>query len=85
MPIIFSKIVDFETPHICTALYACHLSHLSVSNYDTGEKLFTGVNDTSDKFFGGVNDTGEYRVLPKCQYTVACQHLKMKNKQKFNL
>jgi hypothetical protein len=47
---------------------------------DTGEKLFTGVNDTADKFFGGVNDTGEHRVLP----ILACQHLKMKNKQKFN-
>ncbi len=45
------------------------------------EKLFTGVNDTADKFIGGVNDTGEYRVLP----ILACQHLKMKNKQKFNL
>ena len=48
---------------------------------DTAKKLFTGVNDTADKFFGGVNDTGEYRVLP----ILACQHLKMKNKQKFNL
>jgi hypothetical protein len=48
---------------------------------DTAEKLFTGVNDTADKFFGGVNDTGEYRVLP----ILACQHLKMKNKQKFNI
>jgi hypothetical protein len=48
---------------------------------DTAEKLFTGVNDTAEKFFGGVNDTGEYRVLP----ILACQHLKMKNKQKFNL
>jgi hypothetical protein len=49
--------------------------------YDTAEKLFSGFNDTGDKFFGGVNDTGEYRVLP----ILACQHLKMKNKQKFNL
>jgi hypothetical protein len=48
---------------------------------DTAEKLFTGVNDTADKFFGGVNDTGEYRVLP----ILACQHLKVKNKEKFNL
>jgi hypothetical protein len=48
---------------------------------DTTEKLFTGVNDTADKFFGGVNVTGEYRVLP----ILACQHLKMKNKEKFNL
>jgi hypothetical protein len=48
---------------------------------DTAEKLFTGVNDTANKFFGGVNDTGEYRILP----ILACQHLKMKNKQKFNL
>jgi hypothetical protein len=48
---------------------------------DTAKKLFTGVNDTADKCFGGVNDTGEYRVLP----ILACQHLKMKNKQKFNL
>jgi hypothetical protein len=48
---------------------------------DTAEKLFTGVNDTADKFFGGVNDTREYRVLP----ILACQHLKMKNKEKFNL
>ena len=43
---------------------------------DTAEKLFTGVNDTADKFFGGVSDTGDKRVLP---------HLKMKNKQNFNL
>ena len=64
--------------------------------YDTGDKFFivdtghkepkglkfiTGVNDTADKCFGGVNDTGEYRVLP----ILACQHLKMKNKEKFNL
>jgi hypothetical protein len=48
---------------------------------DTGEKFIAGVNDTGDKFFGCVNDTGEYRVLP----ILACQHLKMKNKQKFNL
>jgi hypothetical protein len=53
---------------------------------DTGEKLFSGVNDTGKKFFagvvfGGVNDTGECRVLP----ILACQHLKIKNKQKFNL
>jgi hypothetical protein len=48
---------------------------------DTAEKLFTGVNDTGDKFFGGVNDTGEYRVLP----ILACQHLKIKNKQHFDL
>jgi hypothetical protein len=47
----------------------------------TAKKLFTGVNDTADKFFSGVNDTGEYRVLP----IFACQHLKMKNKQKCNL
>ncbi len=45
---------------------------------DTAEKLFTVVNETADKF---VNNTGEYRVLP----ILACQHLKMKNKQKFNL
>ncbi len=43
----------------------------------TAEKLFTSVNDTADKFFGGVNDPGEYRVLQ----ILACQHLKMKNKQ----
>jgi hypothetical protein len=53
---------------------------------DNGEKLFSGVNDTGEKFIagvdtGGVNDTGEHRVLP----ILACQHLKMKNKQKFNL
>jgi hypothetical protein len=48
---------------------------------DTAEKLFTGVNDTADKFFGGVNDTGEYSVLP----IFACQQLKIKKKQKFNL
>jgi hypothetical protein len=51
---------------------------------DTAEKLFTDVNDvndTADKFFGGVNDTGKYRVLP----ILACQHLKIKNKKKFNL
>ena len=47
---------------------------------DTAEKLFIGVNDTADKFFGGVNDTGEERVLP----ILACLHLKMNNKQKFN-
>jgi hypothetical protein len=45
---------------------------------DSAEKLFTGVNHTADKFFGGVNNTGKYRVLP----ILACQHLKMKNKQK---
>jgi hypothetical protein len=50
-------------------------------NNDTAKKLFTGVNDTANKCFGGVNDTGKYRVLP----ILACQHLKMKNKQKFNL
>jgi hypothetical protein len=43
--------------------------------------MFSGVNDTTDKFFGGVNDTGVFRILP----ILACQHLKMKNKQKFNL
>jgi hypothetical protein len=48
---------------------------------DTAVKLFTGVNDAADKFFSGVNDTGEYRVLP----ILACQHLKMKNNEKFNL
>jgi hypothetical protein len=48
---------------------------------DTGEKLFSGVNDTGEKFIAGVNDTGEYRVLP----ILACQHLKIKNKQKLNL
>jgi hypothetical protein len=47
---------------------------------DTGEKLFSGINDTGEKFIGGVNDTGEYRVLP----ILACQHLKMKNKQIFD-
>jgi hypothetical protein len=39
------------------------------------------VNDTADKLFGGVNDTGDLRVLP----ILACLHLKIKNKQKFNL
>jgi hypothetical protein len=39
------------------------------------------VNDTADKLFGGVNDTGDKRVLP----ILACLHLKIKNKQKFNL
>ncbi len=48
---------------------------------DTGEQFIAGVNDTADKFFGSVNDTGEYRVLP----ILAFLHLKMKNKQKFNL
>ncbi len=48
---------------------------------DTAEKLFTGVDDTADKFFGGVSDTNDYRVLP----IIACLHLKMKNKQNFNL
>jgi hypothetical protein len=48
---------------------------------DTGDKLFSGVNDTGDKFFGGVSDTGDQRVLP----ILACLHLKMKNKQNFNL
>ena len=48
---------------------------------DTAVKLFTGVNDAADKFFSGVNDTGGYRVLP----ILACQHLKMKNNEKFNL
>jgi hypothetical protein len=53
---------------------------ISVVN-DTGDKLFGGVNDTGDKFFGGVSDTGDKRVLP----ILACLHLKMKNKQNFNL
>ncbi len=48
---------------------------------DNAEKLLTGVNDTVDKFFGGVSDTGDERVLP----ILACLHLKMKNKQNFNL
>jgi hypothetical protein len=48
---------------------------------NTVKKLFTGVNDTTDKFFGGVSDTGDYKVLP----ILACLHLKMKNKQNFNL
>jgi hypothetical protein len=48
---------------------------------DIAEKLFTGVNDTADKFFGGVSDTSDKRVLPM----LACLHLKMKNKQNFNL
>jgi hypothetical protein len=48
---------------------------------DTGEKLFSGVNDTDKKFITGVVDTDEERVLP----ILACLHLKMKNKQKFNL
>jgi hypothetical protein len=43
--------------------------------------MFSGVNDSGEKFIASVNDTGEYRVLP----ILACQHLKMKNKQKFNL
>jgi hypothetical protein len=45
------------------------------------KKLSSGVNDTSNKFFGGVSDTGDQRVLP----ILACLHLKMKNKQNFNL
>ncbi len=48
---------------------------------DTGGKLFSGVNDTGDKFVGGVSDTGDQRVLP----FLPCLHLKMKNKQNFNL
>ncbi len=48
---------------------------------DTGDKLFGSVNDTGNKFFGGVSDTGDQRVLP----LLACLHLKMKNKQNFNL
>jgi hypothetical protein len=43
--------------------------------------FIAGVNDTGEKLFSGVNDTGEYRVLP----ILACQHLKIKNKQRFNL
>jgi hypothetical protein len=43
--------------------------------------FISGVNDTGDKLFGGVNDTGDQRVLP----ILACLHLKMKNKQNFNL
>jgi hypothetical protein len=34
-----------------------------------------------DKFIGGVVDTGDKTVLP----ILACQHLKIKNKQKFYL
>jgi hypothetical protein len=52
---------------------------------ETCDKLFSGVSDTDEKFiaggFGGVNDTGDKRVLP----ILACLHLKIKNKQKFNL
>ncbi len=67
---------------------------------DTGKKFIAGVVDTGEqfifpwcrwyrsekkpkslKFFGGVSDTGDYRVLP----ILACLHLKMKNKQNFNL
>ncbi len=55
---------------------------MSVSGVnDTGDKLFGSVNDTRNKFFGGVSDTGDQRVLP----ILACLHLKMKNKQNFNL
>jgi hypothetical protein len=43
--------------------------------------FISGVNDTGDKFFHGVNDTADQRVLP----LLACLHLKMKNKQNFNL
>jgi hypothetical protein len=28
--------------------------------YDTGDKLFTGVNDTGEKFIAGVADTSDY-------------------------
>jgi hypothetical protein len=51
---------------------------------DTSKHLFTGINDTGDKLFPmytGVIDTGDKAVLP----ILACLHLKMKNKQKFNL
>ena len=48
---------------------------------NTDEKFFTSVNDTADKFFSGVSDNGDYRVLA----ILACLHLKMKNKQNFNL
>jgi hypothetical protein len=27
--------------------------------FDTGDKLFSGVNDTGEKFIDGVNDTGD--------------------------
>jgi hypothetical protein len=48
---------------------------------NTAEKLFTGVNDTADKFFAYVNATAN-----KTELTIpACQDLKMKNKQKFDL
>jgi hypothetical protein len=43
--------------------------------------FIAGVVDTGDKLFSGVNDTGDQRVLP----ILACLHLKIKNKQKFNL
>jgi hypothetical protein len=43
--------------------------------------FISGVNDTGDKFFGGVSDTDDQRVLT----ILACLHLKMKNKQNFNL
>ncbi len=29
------------------------------ANYDTGDKLFSGVNDTGEKFIAGDNDTGD--------------------------
>jgi hypothetical protein len=48
---------------------------------DTGDKLFTDVDDTAIKLFRGVNDTGDLRVLP----ILACLHIKIKNKQKYNL
>jgi hypothetical protein len=28
-----------------------------MNSYDTGDKLFSGVNDTGEKFIAGVNDT----------------------------
>ncbi len=45
---------------------------------DSGEQFMAGV---TVKFFTGFVDTGDKTVLP----ILCCLHLKMKNKQKFNL
>jgi hypothetical protein len=45
---------------------------------NTGDKLFGGVNNTADKFITSVNEKTVLSIL-------ASLHLKMKNKQKFNL
>jgi hypothetical protein len=33
--------------------------HWSHFEFDTGNKLFSGVNDTGEKFIAGVVDTGD--------------------------